>query len=123
MHPKGIRCEAFKREYKGGDERIQRSTRKWTEKSKEIREKANHLCEICRDRGAYIYEGLEVHHIIKVRDDGQGLLDDTNLLCVCTTHHKQCDRGEIDIDYQKMLARRREGLEDGREEIPPTTKG
>jgi 5-methylcytosine-specific restriction endonuclease McrA len=110
IHKVGFKCNAIKREYNGGEERIQRSSYAWTHKSKEIREKANHLCEICRDRGAYTYKGLEVHHIVKVKDDGNGLLDDLNLLCLCTACHKKADRGEIDIEYQRELARKREGM-------------
>jgi len=66
------------------------------------------LCEICKDRGVYVYEGLEVHHIVKVKENGEGLLDDRNLLCLCVECHKKADRGEIDTEYQRELARKRE---------------
>jgi 5-methylcytosine-specific restriction endonuclease McrA len=89
-----------------------RSSGKWKRMSEEIREKANHLCEVCRDRGAYTYNNLEVHHIIKVRENGDGLLDPLNTICLCVVHHKEADRGDIDADYLRMLARRREGIED-----------
>ena len=108
IHKSGFRCKAIKREYSGGEERVQRSSYAWTMKSKEIREKAHHLCEICKDRGVYVYEGLEVHHIVKVKENGEGLLDDRNLLCLCVSCHKKADRGEIDTEYQRELARRRE---------------
>lgn len=94
--------------YRGGDERKQRSRYAWTLKSKEIREKANYLCEVCRDHQVYRYDNLEVHHIIKVKDDLDKLLDDYNLICLCVEHHKQADNNKINTDYLLKLAKRRE---------------
>ncbi len=97
-----------KRSFVGGNERKLRSTYSWTEKSKEIRERANHLCEVCRDRGVFTYDNLEVHHIVKVTEDESKLLDNYNLICLCAAHHKQADNNEIDKDYLLMLASKRE---------------
>lgn len=94
-------------EYKGGAERKLRSKYAWTEKSKQTRENANHLCEVCRDQGVFTYDNIEVHHITKVREDESGLLDDENLICLCQEHHKQADKGEIDKEYLLRLARQR----------------
>lgn len=107
MHPYNYKCTVG-RVYRGGEERKERSSYAWTKKSEEIREKAQYLCEVCRDEGIYTYEGLEVHHIIKVRDDKSKLLDDYNLVCLCIEHHKKADRGEIDRDYLLELAKKRE---------------
>ena len=80
IHPVGYICpKKPKRTYKGGEERELRSTYAWTQKSKEMREKAQGLCEVCRDKGIYTYKGLEVHHITKVREDKDKLLDNYNL--------------------------------------------
>lgn len=95
-------------EYKGGKEREARNSHKWHSKSREIRERANNLCEVCRDKGRYVYNGLEVHHIEKVRDNPSKLLDNMNLVCLCVTCHKQADRGEISADYLRELAEKRE---------------
>ena len=97
-----------KRLFVGGNERKLRSTYSWTEKSKEIRERANHLCEVCRDRGELTYDNLEVHHIVKVTEDESKLLDNNNLICLCAAHHKQADNNEIDKEYLLMLAAKRE---------------
>ena len=110
IHPMSFKCQS-KRTYNGGDERKLRSTNKWTEKSKEIREKANYLCEVCRDQGRYTYYGLEVHHITKLAQDKSGLLDNDNLICLCIEHHKQADSGELASDYLRELAQRRESPE------------
>lgn len=110
MHPATYVCNAnrLKREYADTEERKLRSTNKWTEKSKEIREKANHLCEVCRDKGVYTYNNLEVHHIIKLSNDRGGLLDNDNLVCLCVEHHKEADKGTLSVDYLRDLAQQRE---------------
>ena len=113
IHPANFKCSKGI-EYHGGDERKLRAKYAWAKKSKEIREKSNHLCEVCRDEGVYTYTNLEVHHIDKVRENSQGLLDDFNLVTLCTMHHKLADAGKINKEYLRKLARTREG-----EESPP----
>ena len=92
----------------GGNERKLRSTNSWKEKSKEIRERANHLCEVCRDQGEITFDTLEVHHITKLSENETLLLDNYNLICLCTHHHKQADNNLIDKNYLLRLARQRE---------------
>lgn len=89
-------------------ERKLRSKYKWTQKAKEIKEKANYLCEVCRDQNIYTYENLEVHHIEKIRDNQDLFLDNNNLICLCIKHHKEAERGGIGKDYLKKLALKRE---------------
>ena len=96
------------RTYTQTDERKLRSKYSWTLKSEEIRERANHLCEVCRDQGIYNYNDLEVHHIKKLREDCGGLLDNYNLICLCQEHHKQADAHTLGDDYLYELARKRE---------------
>ena len=109
IHPSGYVCDKIKRTYQGGNERKLRSTYSWTLKSQEIRERANHLCEVCRDQNIFTYNNLEVHHIEKIRDEESKLLDDYNLICLCKDHHTQADDGKIDKEYLKQLVLRREG--------------
>lgn len=111
IHPYGYRCghNKPKYQYTGGKERELRNTWDWHKKSLEVRDKAQGLCEVCRDKGRYVYEGLEVHHIEKVTERPDLLLDDENLVCLCARCHKQADRGELGKDYLKGLARVREG--------------
>lgn len=87
-----------------------RSQYSWTKKSEEIREKANHLCEVCKDKGVWVYDNLEVHHIDKLKDNQAGLLDNCNLICLCTICHKKADKGLIDKEYMLRLARDRESI-------------
>ena len=98
----------IKRKYVGGNERKLRSLNKWTEKSKEIRDSAHYLCEVCKDEGTLTYNNLEVHHIEKLTDSPDLLLDNNNLICLCQFHHKEADDGSLDKRYLKRLARQRE---------------
>ena len=93
------------------EQRKLRSTNAWKDKSLEIRERANYLCEVCRDQGVFTYDGLEVHHIVKVKDDQSNLLNNFNLICLCVRHHKEADSGELDADYLRKLASIREEKE------------
>ena len=110
IHPKNYECNVG-RIYSGGDERKLRSKYSWTKKSEEIRERAHHICEVCKDKGTITeqsYKSVEVHHIVKVKDDDSLLLDNENLVCLCIDHHKQADNNEIDKEYLIQLARKRE---------------
>ena len=106
MHPMGHTCSVG-RIYKSDAERKLRSLYSWTKKSLEIREEANHLCEVCRDQGIYTYDNIEVHHITKLKDDKSGLLDNDNLICLCQIHHKQADNNELSREYLTELAKKR----------------
>ena len=97
-------------------ERKLRNKHCWAKKSQEVRDKANYLCEVCKDEGKITYDNLEVHHIIKLSEDANGLLDNLNLVCLCQEHHKMADAGAIDKEYLINLAERRE------ENYPPTEK-
>lgn len=79
----------------------------WTEKSKQIREDANYLCEVCKDKGIYNYRNVSVHHIEKLKDKPELWLEDDNLICLCKYCHRMADAGMIDKEYLKKLARHR----------------
>lgn len=108
VHPYNYNCSvgADSNRYKKSEDKL-RSRYSWTKKSKQIREDAGNLCEVCKDQGVATYKGLEVHHIEKLRDNVDGLLDDDNLICLCTRHHKEADNGEIDKEYLRELVKKR----------------
>lgn len=106
LHPHNQRCNVGR--YQGGEEREQRNTYAWHSKAREIKEKSSYLCEVCRDKGVYTYKSLEVHHIAKVKDEPSKLLDDFNLVCLCTACHKLAEKGEFKKEYLKELAEKRE---------------
>ena len=112
IHDSIFKCN-FGKVYIGGDERKLRSSYDWTKKSKEIRDSAQYLCEVCRDEGVYTYSGLEVHHIEKLKDRQDLLLDRDNLIVLCTRHHKDADAGKLSKDYLRKLVENRD-----RENIP-----
>jgi 5-methylcytosine-specific restriction endonuclease McrA len=109
IHDTRYRCTVDNRTYQDTKERKLRSKYAWTRKSKQIRDEANHLCEVCRREGIYTYDNLEVHHITKIKDDDSLLLDDGNLICLCEYHHKLADDGKLDKDYLRSLALERMG--------------
>ena len=100
-------CAKYKKNIKDGNERKLRRTNAWKEKSLQIREQADNLCEVCRDKGRFIYNNLEVHHIHKIKDAPERYLDDENLICLCGSCHKDADKGLLKIDYLERLAQRR----------------
>ena len=106
IHSRSYECKN-KREYGKTEERKLRSKYAWTKKARQIKEDSNGLCEVCRNEGVYTYNGLEVHHIVKLKDNPDGLLDDDNLITLCSYHHKLADEGKISVDYlQKLVAKR-----------------
>ena len=100
--------------YRGGEERKLRNKYSWATKAQEIKARANYLCEVCKAEGKYVYDQLEVHHIEKLRDHPELLLEDENLICLCVDHHKKADDGQISQDYLRQLAAARDG------KYPPT---
>ena len=110
VHDINYKCTKGK-EYRGGEERTLRHKYSWQKKSEEIRSKANYLCEVCKEQGRYTYDGLEVHHIEKLRDRKDLYLENTNLICLCQEHHKMADKNQIEKEYLKRLAIKREGNE------------
>ena len=111
IHKVGEKCPTFKPiTYKKTEEQKQRSSYAWTNKSIEVRKKASYLCEVCRDKGVYTYSGVEVHHIEKLRERPDLLLDNYNLIALCKRHHEEADEGLLDKDYLRDLAKKREEI-------------
>lgn len=84
-----------------------RNTYRWQRKREQIKADAHYLCEVCTAQGHITNQRLEVHHITKLNDAPDLLTDDANLICLCVTHHKQADAGEIEPDYLRQLAAKR----------------
>ena len=53
------------------------------------------MCAYCLMQKELTYENLEVHHVVKLNERPDLLLEDSNLICLCVKHHKQADCGEI----------------------------
>lgn len=108
LHPYNFHCLIGQR--KEGKDRELRTKYIWTKKSLEIRERANYLCEVCRDNGIYSFENLHVHHIESIRDAPEKYLENQNLISLCVHCHLKADRGETDKKYLKLLAEKRESV-------------
>ena len=109
MHRDGEECPRKpKKVYRKEESDKLRSKYAWTQKSEQIRKEAGYLCEYCKLQGKYTYDNLEVHHITKLRQNEDGLLDNLNLICLCKMHHKQADAGLIPADELRELAKKRE---------------
>lgn len=109
-----------------------RRTRRWSNMSKRVRERDHYLCQICIIEAYDTYmqynsAKLEVNHILPAEQYEALRLEPTNLITLCTTHHKMADSGKIPVklmqdlarlprDYEKIKA----GLREGR--YPPTLK-
>lgn len=109
LHKAGYRCAAG-RDYSMSKTDVDnmRNTRKWHNKSAAIKAASQYLCAACRAQGIYTYDNLEVHHIIKLRDAPDKLLDDDNLVCLCQNCHTLADAGLIEADYLRKLAAKRD---------------
>lgn len=108
IHRAGEKCNWGKTQtLKTSDQKL-RSTQRWQDKSREIRDASRWLCAICEEEGIFNYNKLEVHHITKLKDDEEGLLDNYNLIALCKYHHELADSGKIDAEHLRELARIRE---------------
>lgn len=78
-----------------------RYTSAWQQKREAIKQRDNYLCQLCVrrmfDYGSRCLntENLSVHHAIKLEENYDKRLDDSNLITLCDTHHKMADRNEI----------------------------
>lgn len=109
IHSTKYKCKADKKyraKYDYEESKL-RNTYEWHKKAEQIKKDSKYLCSICYQEGIYNFQELEVHHIIKIREDKTKLLDDYNLICLCRRHHRLADSNMIDIELLLKLARLR----------------
>lgn len=99
---------SIKRVFKKTKESELRNTYAWHSKAEEIKRRSKYLCALCLEEGKANYQGLEVHHIEKIKDNEERLLDDYNLICLCSEHHKDVEDNDSIKDRLFELARIRE---------------
>jgi 5-methylcytosine-specific restriction endonuclease McrA len=78
-----------------------RWSRRWATKRKQINERDKYLCQVCirehhHTQPKYNFTNIEVHHIIPIVENWNMRLEDDNLICLCSSHHKMAESGEID---------------------------
>lgn len=110
IHDSKYKCKTnYKFEARRYDEtRKIRNNYKWHTKAKEIKAESYFLCAVCLEEGIYNYKDLEVHHIEKIRDNKNKLLDNDNLICLCKRHHILADNGTISKEHLFELVKKRE---------------
>ena len=110
IHDINYKCTVgLKRKYKYSYEESKlRNTYEWHTKAEQIKKDSKYLCSACKDKGIYQYNDLETHHIEKLTERPDLLLENTNLICLCRNCHKLADAGMIEKEYLLKLAKERE---------------
>lgn len=114
-------CRAIR--FKKQTEAVQfRNTSRWQRKRKQIRERDKNLCQVCLldmydTYNIYTYDNIEVNHIVPINEDSGRALNDNNLLCLCSHHHKMADKGIIPRSIMFALAQPDRDLGKIRQEI------
>ena len=105
IHPLGQRCFKNIRNYYQNDPEIRkfRNSKEWRNKAEEIRIRDKGLCQICLKNNAFVYKDLEVHHIQPIAEQPSLRLENSNLITVCSTHHKECECGKIPRAKQQEI--------------------
>lgn len=109
IHNTNYKCKVdnkYKAKYDYEESKL-RNTYEWHMKAEQVKYDSNYLCSVCFDEGIYNYNELETHHIEKLKEKPNLLLEDTNLVCLCRRHHKLADNEMIDKNYLKELAKKR----------------
>ena len=80
-----------------------RNSGQWQQMRNLALERDHHLCRVCHSMGQFTYQGLEVHHIVPLTEDASKAYRMSNLITLCTRHHKDADAGKIArSDLQKL---------------------
>ena len=100
--PRGHHCpyKTYKKKAYDTEADKFRKTKRWTNKSIEIRQRDRYLCRVCEANlyntvQRFNYSELDVHHIIPINEDYNKRLDNDNLITLCRYHHKMADDGKI----------------------------
>lgn len=92
-------CQAGR--FKKNTQAVQfRNTSHWQRKRKQIRERDKNLCQVCLldeydTYRTYMFDNIEVNHIVPIKENISKSLDDNNLISLCSHHHKMADKGQI----------------------------
>lgn len=103
IHDSKKKCTAKKGYYRDKNTRYKKDkdylkfikSKQWHNKSQEIKRLDCYRCLVCQSLSLISPVYLEVHHIVKVRNDASLKLDNSNLITLCVNHHKQADANKI----------------------------
>ena len=99
FHDINYKCN--KRIYMKKEEDKLRNTSRWNKKSKQIKEDAQYVCEVCRDLG------MHLDRYSKRYVDPNNVLNDDLLICLCKKHHLEADKGILSKEYLISLVKKR----------------
>ena len=103
IHDSSVKCGGKKDYYRKKNGRYSKDkdyisfikSKEWRNKSVEIKILDSYCCLMCKSLGLTSPSYLEVHHILKVRNNFEKRLDNNNLITLCVFHHKQADANTI----------------------------
>lgn len=89
-----------------------RNTNAWKVKRKYVRERDNHLCQVCirnlhNTYTQYSFD-TQVHHIVPILDDYNKRLENSNLISLCRQHHESAEAGGITKELLFRIAKDQE---------------
>lgn len=89
-----------------------RSTARWTEMSRRVRERDGYLCQACLhdDPPRYTTARLSVHHIVPIAADFDRRDDPLNCITLCDACHELAEAGAIPAEVLAGWAREAEEL-------------
>ena len=100
--PRGHKCpyKTYKKKSYDTEADKFRKSKRWTNKSIEVRQRDRYLCRVCEANlyntvQQFNYNELDVHHIIPINEDYDKRLDNDNLITLCRFHHKLAEDGKI----------------------------
>ena len=108
--PRGHKCpyKTYRKKERDTQADKFRKSKRWTDKSIEIRQRDKYLCVVCMANlyntvRQFNYNKLEVHHIEKLNENYDKRLDNDNLITLCAYHHKLADNGQIPREELQSL--------------------
>ncbi len=82
-----------------------RTCRRFDKVRKRVNERDRHLCRLCLLEKRLTTKKLETHHIDPLCEAPERAYDESNLITLCTHHHKAADAGKIERNKLFLLAK------------------
>ena len=108
--PRGHRCpyKTYKKKAYDTEADKFRKTKRWTNKSIEVRQRDRYLCRVCEANlyntvQQFTFNEIDVHHIVPINEDYNKRLDNDNLISLCRYHHKMAEDGNIPREELRKL--------------------
>ena len=96
-----------------------RNSNRWKIKTGYIKGRDMYLCQACINGIGYLpgrriaTEGLQVHHIVPIKEDRERAFDNENLITLCEQCHKLAETGKIRREKLQKIAKNNENMPPG----------